>query len=71
MTDYEDYENNLAFPPITDSPQEKIERLTKQLDIAVKCLKHYADENFYLFPTYRNGHERAKEALMKIKELDK
>lgn len=50
---------------------EKIEKLTKQLDIAVKCLKHYADENFYLFPTYRNGHEQAEKALEQIKELEK
>ncbi len=38
MTDYEDYENNLAFPPTTDSPQEKIEKLTKQLEIAIEAL---------------------------------
>lgn len=77
MTDYEDYENNLAFPPTTDRTQstielvEKIEKLTKQLEIAVACLKHYADENFYLFPTYRNGHERAEKAIKQIKELEK
>lgn len=50
---------------------DKCERLEKQLDIALKCLKEYADENYYLFPTYRNGHERAKQALNKIKELEK
>ena len=39
MTDYEDYENNLAFPPATDRTQsndelvEKIEQLTKWLDL--------------------------------------
>ena len=50
---------------------DQVEKLTKQLEIAVACLKHYADENFYLFPTYRNGHERAEKALQQIKELEK
>lgn len=36
MTDYEDYENNLAFPPTTDRTQstiklvERIEKLTEE-----------------------------------------
>ena len=31
MTDYEDYENNLAFPPTTDSTQSSIEQRIEQL----------------------------------------
>lgn len=30
MTDYEDYENNLAFPPTTDRTQSTIEKLTEE-----------------------------------------
>lgn len=39
MTDYEDYENNLAFPPTTDRTEStielvnKIEELNKRLDL--------------------------------------
>ena len=44
MTDYDDYENNLAFPPTTDSPQEKIEQLTKQLDVKEAMIKNYTAE---------------------------
>ena len=71
MTDYEDYENNLAFPPTTDRTQstielvEKIEKLTKQLEIAITGL----------YDVSENGETRwdmnqAKWYLDRIKELD-
>lgn len=50
MTDYEDYENNLAFPPTTDRTQsttelvEKIEKLTKQLEIAKSFIFRCAND---------------------------
>lgn len=53
MTDYEDYENNLAFPPTTDRTQskeelvEKIEKLSKQLEIAVKGIRAVLDDDFF------------------------
>ena len=101
MSDCEDYENNLAFPPVGDwadtNPrantdrtastielineieklnkwldlkseyiskiEEKNEKLTKQLDMAIKCLKNYksgtTDKWF------------AEVALEQIEELDK
>lgn len=90
MTDYEDYENNLAFPPTTDRTQskdeliEKIEKLTKQLDMAVKGLQYYANEDIYdRHHQVVNGNNewesevmldcgvKADYALKKIKELDK
>lgn len=60
MSDYHDYNENLAFPPQGDwsdiEPKnntdrtastielvEKIEKLSKQLDIAIKCLRKYSD----------------------------
>lgn len=86
MTDYEDYENNLAFPPTTDRTAElveKIERLSKQLDIAVKGLQYYANEDIYdRHHQVVNGNNewesevmldcgvKADYALKKIKELD-
>lgn len=44
MTDYEDYENNLAFPPTTDRTQskdelvEKIKKLEQQIKEANKII---------------------------------
>lgn len=59
MSDYTDYENNLAFAPtsadelneqgrqseVLIKALEKCEKLEKQLKIAVDCLKKYANEN--------------------------
>ena len=51
MTDYEDYENNLAFPPTTDRTQstielvEKIEQLTKWLDLKSEYIEKLETEN--------------------------
>lgn len=56
MTDYEDYENNLAFPPTTDRTQstielvEKIEKLTNVL----KEVKAYLSLDGY----NRNQHRK-------------
>ena len=80
MTDYEDYENNLAFPPTTDSTSElveKIEKLEKKLEIAIATLELYALEKMRLrakdgteYELENIGYCRAKDALMKIKELN-
>lgn len=50
MTDYEDYDN-LAFPPTTDRTQstieliEKIEQLTKWLDLKSEYIEKLEAEN--------------------------
>lgn len=47
MTDYDDYENNLAFPPTTDSTSElveKIEKLTKENKKLKQLLEFYWGE---------------------------
>ena len=84
MTDYEDYENNLAFPPTTDRTQsndelvDKIEKLEKKLEIAIATLELYALEKMRLrtkdgteYELENIGYCRAKDALMKIKGLEK
>ena len=77
MSDYLDYENNLAFDPtsaddlneqgrksdVLVSALEKCEKLEKQLEIAVVCLEVYAKEP--------EGYRDAVQALELIKELDK
>lgn len=66
---------------------EKCERLQKQLDIAVKCLKKYANEDYWLYcckacgGSYYTLHKDkinleygeypARDALINIKELNK
>ena len=108
MTDYEDYENNLAFPPEgdwtdtepknntdrtastielvnkieelnkwLDLKSEYIAKLEKKLEIAIATLELYALEKMRLrakdgteYELDNIGYCRAKEALMKIKELD-
>lgn len=72
MTDYEDYENNLAFPPTTDRTQstieliEKIEKLTKQVEIAFTGLYDIAEHG-----ETRWDMSQARWYLDRIKELDK
>lgn len=57
---------------------EELERTKKQLDIAVKCLKEYANssewwttENGDKCEYTTDGYEEAQEALRMIKELNK
>lgn len=57
---------------------EDCERLQKQLDIAVKCLKEYANssewwttENGDKCEYTTDGYEEAQEALQQIKDLNK
>lgn len=78
VPDYENYNDNLVFPPksaddlnkqerqsdVLISTIEKCERLEKQLEIAKKCLKEYA-----VFKCKDSWF--AKVALEQIKELDK
>lgn len=84
MTDYEDYENNLAFPPTTDSTSElveKIEKLSKQLEIAFKALEDYAESDNWELENEKYIYWALKglpypwriagKALKQIKELDK
>lgn len=64
-----DYENNLAFPPRHDDLQLKVNKLEKQLKIAVKCLRLYAQgKHWYgtLNPKVYDYGDWAKEALKKI-----
>ena len=75
MSDYENYNDNLAFEPksaddlnkqgrqsdVLIKALDKCEKLEKKLEIAVKALEEYA--TFCRHP--------AQEALAKIKELDK
>lgn len=60
------------------STLEKCERLQKQLEIAVECLKAYANssewwttENGDKCEYTTNGYEEAQEALRMIKDLNK
>ena len=84
MSDYHDYHENLAFPPIGSQDDlneqgrqsevliaalEKCEKLEKQLKIAVECLEYYGDECLYEY--WEKDYEIAQDALAKIKELDK
>lgn len=80
MSDYENYNDNLAFEPksaddlnkqerqsdVLISAIELCEKLEKQLEIAVKALEKYANT-----PTYDwiDSQKAAQEALAKIKEL--
>ena len=52
---------------------EKIERLEKQLNIAVEALEFYEKPLSSFHPEYNiaQHHKKAVEALAKIKELDK
>ena len=50
MTDYEEYENNLAFPPTTDRTStielvKKIEGLNKWLDLKSEYIEKLETEN--------------------------
>ena len=77
MSDYLDYENNLAFDPtsaddlneqgrksdVLVSALEKCEKLEKHLEIAVVGLEVYAKEP--------EGYRDAVRALEQIEELDK
>ena len=52
---------------------EKIERLEKQLNIAVEALEFYKKPLSSFYPEYNiaQHHKKAAEALVKIKKLDK
>ena len=52
---------------------EKIERLEKQLNIAVEALEFYEKPLLSFHPEYNiaQHHKKAAETLVKIKELDK
>ena len=52
---------------------EKIERLEKQLNIAVEALEFYEKPLSSFHPEYNiaQHHKKAIEAMVKIKELDK
>lgn len=52
---------------------EKIERLEKQLNIAVEALEFYEKLLSSFHPEYNiaQHHKKAVEAMVKIKELDK
>ncbi len=84
MSDYHDYKENLAFPPIGSQDDlneqgrdsevlikaiEKCEKLEKQLDIAVKCLRLYArGKHWYgtINPKVFDYGDWAKETLKKL-----
>lgn len=72
MSDYNDYENNLAFPPTTDRTQskeelvEKIEKLSKQVEIAFTGLYDIAENG-----ETRWDMSQARWYLDRMKELNK
>lgn len=77
MSDYEDYENNLAFPPTTDSTQssvelvERIEKLTEEnarlKELLEECLDNITD-SWDSFIDIAAGGETA-ELIDKINEV--
>ena len=85
MSDYENYNDNLAFEPksaddlnkqerqsdVLISTIEKCEKLEKQLKIAVKALEFYEKPFVCFHPEYNiaQHHKKASEALAKIKEI--
>lgn len=84
MSDYHNYKENLAFPPIGSQDDlneqgrksdvlikaiEKCEKLEKQLKIARECLGFYAAKLNWLDNSLT--HHLAENALEQIKELDK
>lgn len=67
-----------TYREMYDDIRRKKDILQKQLDIAVKCLKEYANssewwttENGDKCEYTTDGYEEAQEALRMIKELDK
>ena len=87
MSDYENYNDNLAFEPksaddlnkqerqleVLVAALDKCEMLEKQLKIAVEVLEFYEKPFACFHPEYNiaQHHKKAAEALEKIKELDK
>ena len=81
MTDYEDYENNLAFPPTTDRTAStielvnKIEKLNKWLDLKSEYIGKLEKENerlkWWLREIVNNhGHTPISTAEKALKEFE-